>query len=288
MLIRIKLNIILFFQLIKVTVTLPVTFLAFISYSIFKSRIDHKVWIVCLAVFMLAGAASSLNQIIENRFDGLMARTQKRPIPSGRIGPKNALLISLVLTVFGILLLTRCPLICIVLSLFNLGWYLGIYTFLKRITPFAVIPGSITGAIPVLIGWTAAGGYIFDPEAIYIAFFVFLWQMPHFWLLMLIYGNEYQAAGYPTLFKVFNLHQVRIWTMVWILSANVISMAFPFFGLVNNIYIAATIIILNIVIVSISFTRLVADPDQYFYKSLFHLINLSMILILVLITVGKL
>ncbi len=67
------------------------------------------------------------------------------------------------------------------------------------------------------MGWTAAGGEITDPVALFLAFFIFMWQMPHFWLLMLKYGNDYRKAGFPVLNDLFSPRQMKSIVMVWLL-----------------------------------------------------------------------
>jgi protoheme IX farnesyltransferase len=277
----------LLFQLIKVTIILPVSFLSYVGYTLFEGKSDVAVLLVCLGVFLLAGAASILNQIIERKYDAQMFRTSKRPIPSGHISAKNALYISIIMTVLGVIILFPFSYMCIVLGLFNLLWYLGVYTLLKRVTPFAVIPGSLTGAVPVLIGYVAAGGYFLDPQAIFVAFFVFMWQIPHFWLLTLIYGRDYEKANYPTLFRVFSEPQIRRWTMVWIIAACLVSLTIRHFGIVNHFTSSIIIIGINGLLFLLSYIFLLHKPQITKYRVIFHLINLFMVFGLLVISFEK-
>jgi heme o synthase len=279
-------SLILFFQLTKIRVTIPVSVLTFIGFYSKDHVLNLQTLKACCAIFLLAGAASALNQLLEKKFDGMMSRTQKRPIPSGKIHPRIVLIISILLVVMGMVLLASGPFVCIILSIFNLAWYLGLYTYLKRITALAVIPGSVTGAVPVIIGWTAAGGSIFEPLVIYMAFYVFMCQIPHFWLLILIYGKEYQMAGYPTLFKIFNEKMIQLWTMIWISAAALVSMFILNFNYVKNPYCVIFIVLLNLTLIGISFLHLVYKPDKRYYKKLFHINNFFMLLILLLTSIG--
>jgi protoheme IX farnesyltransferase len=274
-----------FLQLIKVTVSLPVTFLSFISYVIYSGKIDFITWKCSLGVFMLSGAASALNQMMEQKRDKLMERTKNRPLPTGRITNSGVIIISGALIVAGIALLMKINTTCGVLGFFNLLWYLGVYTLLKTKTPFAVIPGSLIGAIPIMIGWAAAGGAIFHPLVIFISFFVFIWQIPHFWLLMMIYRQDYENAGYPTFFKIFDEYKARWWTIVWIISASLISMAFPFFKVINGPIPTISFVLLNISVISLSVFVLLFKPDKSKIRMMFHTINLFMISILILIAI---
>jgi hypothetical protein len=84
-------------------------------------------------------------------------------------------------------------------------WYNGVYTFLKRKSPFAAIPGAVIGAIPPAIGWICGKGALsFDPQILALSFFFFIWQVPHFWLLLLNFGRDYEKAGFPSLTRIFN------------------------------------------------------------------------------------
>jgi protoheme IX farnesyltransferase len=277
----------LFFQLIKVTIILPVSFLSFVGYTLYEGKVGYSVLLVCLGVFLLAGAASVINQIIERKWDSQMERTSKRPIPSGQVSATQAWYIAIIMTLLGVIILYPFSYVCIVLGLFNLAWYIGVYTLLKRVTPFAVIPGSLTGAIPILIGYAAAGGNYDDSQAIFVAFFVFMWQIPHFWLLTLIYGKEYEAANYPTLFRVFSESQIRRWTMVWIIAACLVSLTIRHFEIVNHFSSSIIIILINSVLIILSYIFLFHRPKTSKYRIIFHLINLFMVFGLLVISFEK-
>jgi len=276
-----------FFQLIKVTITLPVTLLSYVGYTIYDGKTDLNLLLGCIGVFALAGAASAINQVIEVKYDAMMERTSHRPIPSGRVTVKQTLIISGVLIALGIALLLPLSYVCVLLGLFNLAWYIGVYTLLKRVTPFAVIPGSLTGAIPVLIGYAAAGGYYLDPLAVYIAVFVFIWQIPHFWLLTLIYGDDYRSAKFPTLYDVFSLLQIRLWTVAWILAACIISLSIWNYDIINSYYSATIVLFSNVTLIVLAYVYLIDKPQVKGYRYLFHLINMFMVLILLSVSFEK-
>lgn len=285
MLKRIKTNISLFLELIKFTITLPVSFLSLAGYVIHNGSITTHSWIVTIGVFLLAGAASVLNQVVEAKFDSMMYRTHHRPIPSGRVSKTKAIGLSFLFTVLGVWLLYPYPKETMLLGVFNLAWYLLVYTLLKRVTPFAVIPGSLTGAVPVLIGWVAAGGNMLDPKIILISTIVFIWQIPHFWLLMLIYGKDYEEANYPTLYRVFNEQMIRLWTLGWILTASLLSMALVYFKIIDVTAYKIILILLNILLLVYATRSLIVSTDKKKIKPLFHNINLYMLLILIFLMI---
>lgn len=272
-----------FLKLIKVTVSLPVTFLAFAGYTAAYESVQPEVLIVCLGVFFLSGSASVINQIMEKHLDAKMDRTKNRPVASGRVSVTNALILSIVLGILGSYILYQFNFASFLLGILSLVWYLGIYTLLKRVTAFAVIPGSMVGAIPPLIGWASAGGDIASPYAMLMAAFVFVWQIPHFWLLMLIYGNDYHQGGFPTLFDSFNEHQVRVWTFVWIVFSVLISLVFPIYILKNQ-GILFIVIAMCLTMIYLSIIYLFRAPEIKKYRMLFHCINLFMVSLLMIVT----
>jgi protoheme IX farnesyltransferase len=177
-------------------------------------------------VFLLASGACALNQYQERGADARMARTAKRPIPSGKIRPGRALVLALLLILSGegLLLLTGNPAVPI-LGAAAVCWYNVLYTGLKRVSAFAAVPGALVGAIPPAMGWAAGGGRMTDPSLAALVFFFFMWQVPHFWLHLLTYGREYAAAGLPSLTDVFRADQLERLTFQW-LSATAVSALF--------------------------------------------------------------
>ena len=172
-------------------------------------------------VFLLACGASALNQYQERATDALMGRTKDRPIPSGRIAPGKAFGFSLWMIVSGLvfLRLSAAHAAPMLFGLLALVWYNGVYTFLKRKTAFAAVPGALVGALPPAVGWTAGGGLSTDPRLAFLCFFFFMWQTPHFWLLLLDRGAEYEAAGFPSLTGVLGRARLIRIVFVWMIAA---------------------------------------------------------------------
>jgi protoheme IX farnesyltransferase len=121
-----------------------------------------------------------------------------------------------------------------------------VYTSLKKITALAILPGALVGAIPPLIGFVSAGGIIFSTKIQLFSTFIFLWQLPHFWLLSIRYGKEYQSAGFKSISNYLNEKQIRylvfFWTMLsssfilfLALNANVIDSNIAYFLIVLNL-----------------------------------------------------
>jgi heme o synthase len=178
--------------LMKPLISLSVVVTSITGAVLFLQQLSPMLLWLALGVFLLASGASALNQFQEWRLDARMKRTEHRPVPSQRISPLETLAFSFLLILLGaIVLLVKTNMICFGLGLLNVFWYNLIYTYLKRQTAFAVVPGSLSGAVPVLMGWAAAGGYLLNPTILALATFVYLWQIPHFWILLLAYREDY-------------------------------------------------------------------------------------------------
>ena len=207
------------------------------------ANLEAQLVIVFAGVFVLACGASGLNQYQERATDALMSRTSNRPIPSGRIKPYYALLLSCVLAAAGLaILIMSCGPIAGMLGLIALIWYNGVYTLLKRKSAFAVIPGALTGALPPAIGWVVAGGYLLDPRLLAISLFFVIWQVPHFWLFLMSHWNEYQEASLPSLTQIFSRAQITRIVFHWIASAAVCGPALCLFGLAQSSLIQYSLI----------------------------------------------
>jgi protoheme IX farnesyltransferase len=249
---------------------------------------DFNLHIIFLAigVFLLAGGAGALNQVKERRYDARMERTRHRPIPSGKISAGKALTVAILFIICGALVLYFFfGLITAALGLFNIFWYNLLYTNLKKVTAFAVVPGSLTGAVPALMGWTAAGGSVLDSTIIFIAFFLFIWQVPHFWLLMLKYGKEYEEAGFPTINRSVSPANLRLIVFAWIIATSASSMMVPFFISDISIVLFASIFILNILFVATFIKLSFGKSAVVNLRSSFLSLNIYMLLFMVIMAV---
>jgi heme o synthase len=154
--------------------------------------------IAILAIAVGGGAAGALNMWYDADIDGVMGRTSKRPIPSGRISEGEALAFGLILSLFSVMTLTLATnALAGAMLAFTIFFYVVIYTiWLKRLTPQNIVIGGAAGAFPPMIGWTAVTGTLSWESAI-LFLIVFLWTPPHFWALALAKQKDYGAAQVP-------------------------------------------------------------------------------------------
>ncbi len=231
-------------ELGKVRITFAVALTTIAGYLLASGSFDAGMLMPVFGIFLLACGSSALNHYQDSDRDALMDRTRNRPIPSGRISRGKVLFLAVLLSLLGAFLIyAGSDFVGLQLGLLALIWYNGIYTPMKRKTAFAVIPGSVIGAIPPVVGWVAGGGDVFDPRALVLAFFFFIWQVPHFWLLMLRYGKEYEQAGYPSITNLYDNEQIRYITFLWTFATAVSALMIPLFGLIHSAFMTALLLL---------------------------------------------
>jgi protoheme IX farnesyltransferase len=201
-------------------------------------------------VFLLACGACALNQYMERDADARMARTARRPIPTGKIRPGRALGLSLLLIFSGegFLLCTGHTAVPL-LGFFAVCWYV-LYTGLKKVSALAVVPGALVGCFPPGLGWAAGGGTISDPRLASLAFFFFMWQVPHFWLHLLTYGREYAQAGLPSLTDAFSRDQLERLTFQWLSATAISALLLGLSGLLQSPFAKAGLFAVSLWLVS--------------------------------------
>ena len=226
------------YELGKVRISLPIALSALTGYVIFTGVIDTQAWLLVLGVFLMSCSSSALNHWQERDIDAKMPRTKNRPIPSGRISSKGAFGVAIGFAITGsVTLLLSNPVTALILSWTTLFFYNAVYTPLKKVTAFAVIPGSMVGALPPMIGWGAAGGNLNSEVILLVATFFFIGQIPHFWLLLMMFGEQYQLAGLPSLNQIFNKSQIKRITFTWVLTTVASALLVIFFVLTNKVLI---------------------------------------------------
>ena len=149
---------------------------------------------------LASGSANALNMYFDRDIDQIMKRTRTRPIPAGKVTPKEALVFGIVLGVVSVVLLwTTANALSALIALAGILFYVFVYTlFLKRRTPQNIVIGGAAGSVAPLIAWAAVTGTV-DLPAWLLFLVVFLWTPPHFWALALLASEDYARAGVPML-----------------------------------------------------------------------------------------
>lgn len=204
-------------------------------------------WIHCLwtlgGVLFLASGSSALNQLQEQGLDAQMPRTAKRPLPSGRISRKKAALFIGFNLGAGLFILSKIHWDIFAFGLAAVLAYNGLYTlWWKKHWPYAAVPGAIPGALPILIGYTAANEWGHPAGGFYLFFMLFFWQMPHFWVLALRYRQEYAHANIPTLPVTHGAGITVSRITVWCLSYVGLALIAPLFLKVGALYLTGALL----------------------------------------------
>jgi len=275
-------------ELTKVRITIAVTLSTLTGYILYAGTIDETAIWASLGVFLLASSSAALNQYQERRTDAMMNRTHKRPLPSGRLNIATAFIVVIILLLAGSLILyfmTRE--VSLAIGLMTFVWYNLIYTPLKYRSVFALIIGSVIGALPPVIGFTAAGGTALDPTVVFLAFFIYVWQVPHFILLLLMYGDDYKKAGLPVLTTYYPEGPVKRIIFVWILGTMIAGFMLPFMCGLQHLATTVIIMLLSAGLM-VSMIGLLSKKRPFRVKRSFIFMNIYLVTILVLISIDQL
>lgn len=193
-------NIKLFFEITKFRLSLLVALSSVFGFFISTSKVDiNEVFILLVGGYLISSSSVINNQILEKDLDKMMNRTNKRPIPTGRISVYKSVIMSIFSMIIGLFLISfYLNIYAALLSFISLILYSFVYTPMKKFGPIAVFIGAIPGALPPLIGWVASTGQI-TLEAIIIFSIQFIWQFPHFWAIAWMYDDDYKKVGFKLL-----------------------------------------------------------------------------------------
>jgi protoheme IX farnesyltransferase len=189
--------------------------------------------LLTLGGFAVVGSSNAFNQVWEIDQDGLMGRTQNRPLPSGRMTQTRALVWALAFGIAGIAALALLNLKTAAFGALSLLLYVLIYTPLKAKSPWAVLVGAIPGAIPFMLGWVAAtGSFGLEPGVLFA--YQFVWQFPHFWAIAWLAYDDYAKAGYyllPNRIKDRLATRMTVFYALWMVLISLL----PAFGLAGTL-----------------------------------------------------
>jgi protoheme IX farnesyltransferase len=206
-----------FFIVTKFILSFAVSLSALFAYIMAKGDVGVDMFLATFAVLLVAMGVSTLNQVQEYREDSKMERTKNRPIAAGRMTPRTGYIISAVLVILSMILIySLLGLTGVNIFMFAFIWYNLMYTPLKKKSALAVVPGAILGVIPPAIGWLVAGNSLMELEFMALALYFFIWQVPHYWLLVMLFHGDYKEAGYPTAMRLFGQASLQRLTFVWL------------------------------------------------------------------------
>ena len=233
-------------ELTKYRLSLSVIFSSVAGYLIAIDSFSIETFLLLFfGGFFLVGASNGFNQIIERERDSIMDRTKNRPIPLGKISPRSAFIICLIMILSGIVLLYLINFRTAFFGLISALIYLFLYTPLKTRTPLCVFFGAISGAIPFMLGWVAATNkFGIEPGVLFMI--QFFWQFPHFWAIGWLSDDDYKKAGFkmlPTGKKDKSTAFQIVFYTIWTILASLIPLS-GFSGLLTISYISGLLIFL--------------------------------------------
>lgn len=199
--------------------------------------------LVTVCGYLAAGGANSLNHGAERDLDQSMRRTSSRPVASGRITPRHAIVFGIALNVVAFATLASfLNLLTAVLALGGTLIYLFVYTIgLKRVTPQNIVIGGAAGAVPPLVGWAAVTGTI-ELAGLFLFAIIFIWTPPHFWALALLIQDDYERAGIPMLPVVAGLASTKRQILNYSNLLVAVAVAFAITDAVGPIYLAVAVV----------------------------------------------
>ncbi len=258
-----------YFALLKPRVMSLVVFTAAVGLLVAPVGVNPVIGFASILFIALgAGASGALNMWWDADIDAIMRRTVKRPVPDGRVTPKNAMIVGLWLSVIavGMLALTANWFAAALLA-FTIFFYAVIYTmWLKRWTPQNIVIGGAAGAFPPMVGWAVATGGV-SVESVAMFMLIFIWTPPHFWALSLFMNDDYTKAGVPMLTVTHGTRVTRNNILGYTVVLFAVAIATAFTGIGGPIYLA-TALILNVMFLMGAVklwkrTDADADGDEY-------------------------
>ena len=236
-----------------------------------------------LGTALVAGGASAFNQLLERDADARMKRTCDRPLPTGRLQMREALIFGTILSATGVLYLgAAVNLLTGFLGFVAWASYVFVYTPLKKLTPFCTVVGAVPGAIPPMMGWTAAANSM-DWGAGALFAILFFWQIPHFLALARMYREDYMNGGFPML-PVIDADGSRTSRQIFLYCLVLIPVSLLpcFLGLTGRFYLGGALA-LGLAFLGLgtraALLRTMASSKQLFFASIFYLPFLLMFMI---------
>ena len=234
-----------YFALLKPRVMSLVVFTAFVGLLAAPVSVNPVIGFCAILFIAIGGGASgALNMWWDADIDAVMRRTARRPIPSGRVQPGEALGLGMALSAFAVVFLGLATnWLAAGLLAFTIFFYVVIYTmWLKRATPQNIVIGGAAGAFPPMIGWAAATGSV-SVEAVLMFCLTFMWTPPHFWALALFMRSDYDDAGVPMLTVTHGRRATRVHILVYTVLLAGLALAAAFTSIGGPVYLAVALVL---------------------------------------------
>lgn len=221
-----------------------------------------------IGLFFVIASACVFNNFIDREADRKMARTKNRALAKGSISTRNALLFAIFLGVIGIAVLAfTTNFLAVWAALAGFFVYVVLYSFWKYRTTYATLVGSISGAVPPVVGYCAASNR-FDAGAVLLFMILVLWQMPHFYAIALYRFDEYTAASIPVLPVKKGIYNTKIQILLYIIAFLIAAVLLTVFGYTGNAYLGVATV-LGLAWLGLSIAGFKSDNDRVWARNMF-------------------
>lgn len=233
-----------FFALTKPKVVLLLVFTAIVGMLLASdSFIPFNIlFFGSIGIGLSAASGASINHIFDQRIDAKMSRTSHRPLPSGRISERKALIFSLFIGFLGMfILIFYVNILTAVLTFLSLIGYAVIYTvFLKRLTPQNIVIGGAAGATPPILGWAAVNDEV-SLFSLFLFLIIFMWTPPHFWALAIARKDDYEKVGIPMLPVTHGVDLTKNYIIIYTLILFLVTLCPYFLNMTGELYLLGSI-----------------------------------------------
>jgi protoheme IX farnesyltransferase len=272
------------FRLTKPILSLWIAGAATAAYLALLPELDLNAAGVFVGMLLLAGGGATLNNVQDREIDRRFQRTCRRPLARRVVNVSSASGQGVVLVAAASAMLTTIGEVgAMLLGLTGLLLYNGVYTPMKRFTALSILPGALAGAVPVAVGWTAAGGSFASPAVWVLMALLMVWQLPHVWLLQLSQSGSDRCQMLPSLLHRFAEEQVRRLILLCVAVFAGLTMLLPFCGLVTSSVAVGLLLLHSVCMLTAFFWAGLLQPSVTRYRSLFRYWNIVVVLIWLLV-----
>lgn len=276
-----------YIRLVKfpLSVTVAAAFLA--GYLVRTPRIDAMSGVLSFSVLLLACGCGCLNNYQDRFLDRRFSRTKNRPLPAKKIPPRLALALAMGLIPSGLYGLYHQSLTLFFLGLLATCCYNFLYTPLKRRTLWAMLPGVVCGMLPPWMGWLAAGGEPLSLKIGLITVIFGVWQMPHFWLLLLANHTDFARSGIPNMLTHLFDTQLKRILLIWVVGFAALTLCLPLVQLVRTDSAFLVLAINAAGLIFVFCILLFSDKHLRVYRALFIHLNLAVFISMTILVIDS-
>ncbi|MFH2091470.1 MAG: UbiA family prenyltransferase [Pseudomonadota bacterium] len=270
-----------YFQILKLHLCLYIGLASILGYVMASGRFSYIALLIGGFVLVLAMGSAVLNNIQDREYDRAFLRTANRSLPQKKVPLHHAGLICFIMIVAGLAgLFSLASWPCFLGGVLAVVAYNGLYTPLKKRTLLAIVPGTISGMLPVLIGWSATGRPVFDPGMIIIMMILGLWQVPHFFIIELrTQGCQLLKSGvdrFPCFTDLLSQQEIKLQILIWTSLYSLAIFLLLMNGLIDHSWLAGLCAV-NATGILFPVTMLVFRQERVTLSFVFAIVNLSML-----------